>query len=118
MTANEFAKVDELVKFFKNKFNLNDWDIQIESSSDLEPLGEIFNASIEYNPNIKKALLSVFRYKPDELDNSMCRGVEKTIMHELLHLKLWFADYGEENETKNVLIENFINDIVQLIKID
>jgi len=100
-------EIDELVAEWKDRLHLNDWNIVIRdnvSSSEMDGC----RGSTEYAESNKEAV--IWLLDPEQFpDFHFVYDKEKTLVHELLHLKMSLLD-DTENQTQNRIVHQLIDE--------
>ena len=100
----------KLLKEWQNTLDLNDWTITM----DLLDLEEVGNGKAyqetEYEESVKAAVIHVARYEQLADYNKKLFNFERTLIHELLHIKFCLLD-DEENSLQSRVLHQIVDDL-------
>lgn len=107
-------QIKKLCKEWQDRLKLNRWDIQINIYRESDFTNEESEGEISYKLSNGKAIIRIL----DPIDfpeTPFLQDMEKTIVHELLHLQ--FAPFAIENDTslEYMLMENTIELLAQTL---
>lgn len=112
--AKTSPKTVEVLKKWVNRLNLNDWtiDFKDDCSPDDMILSDV-DGETEYNETMKFAFIRILdaKYAQGRILPFNC---EKTIIHELLHIKFCFLDKSGDNLYDRIL-HQLIEDMARVL---
>lgn len=107
-------KADKLLKKWKKKLGLQNWDIFLKINQKKEDMDGC-NGLIEWNPVQRCAVIKIKDKKEIYSDSLASFNFKKTLVHELLHLKF---ELFESKDKNSAVYENFhqqLEDMARLI---
>ena len=100
----------KLLKEWQNTLGLNDWTITM----DLLDLEEVGNGKAyqetEYEESVKAAVIHVAHYEQLADYNKKLFNFERTLIHELLHIKFCLLD-DEKNSLQSRVLHQIVDDL-------
>ena len=101
--------MEELLKEWQNRLNLNDWTIKLSANVHNMPDGECCGHT-DWNETVKAA--HIYLLHPDEYgDRVVPYDQEKTLVHELLHIKFTFLHNQTEEDLQGRILHQLIDEI-------
>ena len=100
----------KLLKEWQNTLGLNDWTITMDLLDSKEVGDGTAYQSTEYEESVKAATIHVAHYEqlPDYVKKLF--NFERTLIHELLHIKLCLLD-DEENSLQSRVLHQIVDDL-------
>lgn len=98
----------DLLKYWQNRLNLNDWNIKLLINMDICEMSGTFGY-VEFTETTKYAVIRIV--DKNKLDNERKEifNFEKTLVHELLHLKFSLFD-NSGNDFQDRYLHQYIEE--------
>lgn len=113
-----YNRMNTLLEEWQERLNLQGWDIafQICSRDDMETDGE---AEVKVRTSVQRALIRILSpeeyRKHEEHPDLFPQDMERSLVHELLHIQMiGFAD-PESGSTEDLLLENHIENMSKVL---
>lgn len=105
---------ERLADYWAKRLQLGDWDIKFNLNAARNQLEEGFAGEARLNEVSKKAVILILR--EEDFDNEKYAfpfEFEPTLVHELLHLKLCLLESDPDDELRNRVVHQLIDDLAK-----
>ena len=107
------GRIEDLLREWQERLRLLDWDIRVEENVEVYGMDDN-QGFVEFAEPNKEAVISLLDPSQFVKDSYFTYDVERTLVHELLHLKLCLIDKSE-SETQNRLVHQIIEDLAKAL---
>lgn len=104
--------LEKLLKKWQHILDLDNWTIKLTDNCTIEDIGEN-SGYCDYDELHKCAVIYILDEKQYG-DRILPLDIEKTLVHELLHIKFWFLDKSE-SIVQNRLVHQLIEDMAKAL---
>nr|DAL57117.1 MAG TPA_asm: peptidase [Caudoviricetes sp.] len=107
---------ERLADYWAKRLQLGDWDIKFNLNASRNQLGEGFAGEARLNEVTKKAVILILR--EEDFDNEIYTfpfEFECTLVHELLHLKLCLIESDPDNELRNRVVHQLLDELAKAL---
>lgn len=106
--------MQKLLKYWQKHLGLNDWFIELrDNSSPNDMILKNVAGECEYDEVNKTAVIRIISQN-DYGNRVLPFDKEKTLVHELLHIKFWLIE-NSENELQNRFVHQLIEDFAKIM---
>lgn len=107
---------ERLADYWVKRLRLGDWDIKFNLNASSKQLGEGFVGEARLNEVTKHAVILVLR-KEDFVagEYAFIFDFECILVHELLHLKFCLVESDPDNELRNRLVHQLIDELAKAL---
>lgn len=111
---NSKEELNECLKWWQEKLFLTDWIIKAEVCKREKFKSEDMCAGENYFVTVNRcSLIHILEKEEYEKENTIMKYcAEKTLLHELLHLKFAFAEVDQDEYTIHALIEQMAKSLI------
>ena len=103
---------EKLSDYWVKRLGLDDWDIKFNLNASSNQMQEGSVGEARLNEVTKQAMVFVLRKENfDDGGYTFGFNFERTLVHELLHLKLCLIESGPDNELRNRVVHQLIEDL-------
>lgn len=107
---------EKLADYWVKRLQLDDWDIKFNLNASRNQLGEGTVGEARLNEVTKQAVILVL--KKEDFDGGECAftfDFECILVHELLHLKLCLIESDPDNELRNRVVHQLLDDLAKAL---
>lgn len=107
---------EKLADYWVKRLGLGDWDIKFNLNASRNQLGEDFVGEARLNEVTKQAVILVL--KKEDFNDRECAfpfDFECVLVHELLHLKLCLIESDPDNELRNRVVHQLLDDLAKAL---
>lgn len=107
---------ERLADYWAKRLQLDDWDIKFNLNASRNQLGEGIVGEARLNEVTKRAAILVL--KKEDFDDWECAftfDFECVLVHELLHLKLCLIESDPDNELRNRVVHQLLDDLAKAL---
>lgn len=105
---------EKLADYWVKRLQLDDWDIKFNLNASRNQLGEGTVGEARLNEVTKQAAILVLKNEDfDGGEYAFTFDFERTLVHELLHLKLCLLESDSDNELRNRVVHQLLEDLAK-----
>lgn len=107
---------EKLTDYWVKRLRLGDWAIKFELNASSDQLGEGTFGEARLNEVTKMAVILILREEDfDNEKNAFPFEFERTLVHELLHLKCCLIESDPDNELRNRVVHQLLDDLAKAL---
>lgn len=105
---------ERLADYWAKRLQLGDWDIKLNLNASRNQMGEGSLGEARLNEVTKQAAILVLKNEDfDGGEYAFTFDFERTLVHELLHLKLCLLESDSDNELCNRVVHQLLDDLAK-----
>lgn len=107
---------EKLADYWVKRLQLDDWDIKFNLNASRNQLGEGTVGEARLNEVTKQAVILVLKKEGfDDWECAFTFDFECVLVHELLHLKLCLIESDPDNELRNRVVHQLLDDLAKAL---
>ena len=107
---------ERLADYWAKRLQLDDWDIKFNFNASRNQLGEGTAGEARLNEVTKQAAILVLKKEGfDDWECAFTFDFERVLVHELLHLKLCLIESDPDNELRNRVVHQLLDDLAKAL---
>ena len=108
-------ELEKLLKKWQKKLRLDNWDIQVKVVRASEMTLPNVQGENDYSTALHKSVVKILDPIDYETDLSEEQDMERTLVHELMHLVLWHCTPKESKNLKRQLFETSVEQLANAL---